>query len=163
MIRKIAAIFFMLAVQSVWSGAQAEPSLRSFGPDSFAEIKAEHAGKPFVLMMWSLDCPFCAESLKTLMRAGRKHEFAVVTIATDSAEDPESRALIKGRLDAANASEHAWAFGAAPGERLRYVIDPKWRGELPRTYWFNGKEQGIAHSGAVTEEALKNLVPKLLR
>jgi thiol-disulfide isomerase/thioredoxin len=154
----------LLLVLSSWCGlASAETvqalSIHALGPGSFGDIKAQHAGKPFVVMLWSLDCAYCLESFHALEQARRKRKVEVVTIATDRADDLESASDIRKKLAAGGLRSQVWAFGNASAEQLRYSIDPKWRGELPRTYWFNAQGQSIAHSGALTAES----VDKLLR
>lgn len=44
----------------------ASPAIREFNPDGLKRIVAEHKGKPFVLVVWSLDCSFCLASLDYL-------------------------------------------------------------------------------------------------
>lgn len=48
-----------------------------------------------------------------------------------------------------------WAFGSAAPERLRHAIDHKWRGEMPRTYWFDRQGKMAAYSGMVTPEVVR--------
>ncbi|OWW21350.1 hypothetical protein [Noviherbaspirillum denitrificans] len=132
--------------------AQASDSISAFGPDSFREIVASRQGKPFVVLVWSLDCAYCGPSFEALAEAKRKHGLDVVTIATDPAGDAETAKLIGKKLSAHGLAGKAWAFGPAPEEQLRYAIDPKWRGELPRSYWFGRDGKVVAHSGLVTRE-----------
>jgi hypothetical protein len=138
--------------------AQAGTLLQPFEPDSFAHIVEKQKGKPFVMIVWSLDCEFCQASLKTLATEKRKRkDLNIVTVSTDSAGDPQSADLMQKRLSALQMTSDAWAFGAAPSEQLRYVIDPKWHGEMPRSYWFNAKGEKIAYSGVLTSAAIEKL------
>jgi hypothetical protein len=54
-------------------------------------------------------------------------------------------------------TRNAWAFGSTPPEQLRYVIDPKWHGEKPRSYWFNARGEKIAYSGVLTPATIQKL------
>lgn len=137
---------------SSMGAVHAAEAIHVFGPESFRQIVASKAGKPFVVMVWSLDCAYCAQSFEALTEAKRKHGLDVVTIATDPADDGESVKLIAGKLAAYRMTGNAWAFGSSPPEQLRYAIDPKWRGELPRSYWFGADGKAVAHSGLVSKE-----------
>lgn len=129
----------------------AGPTLQAFEPDSLAHIIDTQKGKPFILVVWSLDCVYCQASLKTLAQERRRRkDLTVVTISTDAADDPEAVALMQKRLGALGMTRHAWAFGMAPPEQLRYAIDPRWHGEKPRSYWFNAHGEKTAYSGVIT-------------
>jgi len=131
--------------------AYAAQAIQTFEPDGMARIVASQKGKPFVLMVWSLDCEFCQASLDTLAREKRKHRnLRIVTLSTDSLEDEQAAALMKKKLSSLGLNDHAWAFGAASPEQLRYAVDSKWHGEMPRSYWFNAKGERTAYSGVIT-------------
>ena len=158
----LAGLFGMLAAASATATApataQAKPALASFEPDSLAQIVKAHQGKPFVLLLWSLDCPFCQLSLAALSR--KKTSAArldVVTLTTDAQGDAEIDAQVSARLRALGLTRNAWAYGAAPPEQLRYAIDPKWHGELPRSYWFDAHGKRVGYSGVLTPEIIRKL------
>lgn len=146
------------AIALSWQAVHAAEAIQAFEPDSFRQIVASKAGKPFVVMVWSLDCAYCAQSFETLAEANRKRGLDVVTIATDPVDDGESVRLITRKLEAYRLTGNAWAFGASPPEQLRYAIDPKWRGELPRSYWFGANGKVTAHSGVILKERIAALV-----
>lgn len=138
--------------------AMADAAVQPFEPDSLARITEKQKGKPFVLIVWSLDCEFCQASLKTLAQEKRRRkDLNIVTVSSDSAEDPQASALMRKRLATLNLTANAWAYGPAPAEQLRYAIDPKWHGEMPRSYWFNARGEKIAYSGVLTPEAITKL------
>jgi thiol-disulfide isomerase/thioredoxin len=137
-------------------------AIDQFETDSLSDVIASQKGKPFVLIVWSLDCEYCQASLKTLREEKRKRkDFRIVTLATDSLDDPQAAALVQQRLAALGMNANAWAFGGAPAEQLRYAIDPKWHGEMPRSYWFNARGDKVAHSGVVTPELIARLAAPL--
>jgi len=155
---KRTASFIAALLLASLAGA-AEPAINPFGPDSFAQIAASAGGKPQVIMVWSLDCSYCEPSFHALAEAQR-HGLKVVTIATDSADDDEATTLIRRKLAKSGLHAETWAFGPAPAEQLRHAIDPKWRGEMPRSYWFDGKGQVRAYSGLITAERVATMLPK---
>lgn len=136
---------------SLLTGAAVAAPLHPFEADSLARIVAAQKGKPFMLLVWSLECEYCQASLDTLAQAKKtRKDLQIVTISTDLLEDEQAAALMRKRLAALGMSNQAWAFGAAPPEQLRYAIDPKWHGEMPRSYWFDAKGEKVAHSGVIT-------------
>lgn len=136
----------------------AAPAIQPFEPDSMERIVAARKGTPFVLMVWSLDCTYCQASMKALAEERRKRkDLHVVTLSTDSADDPQAVAMMRKKLHAAGLMRDAWAFGSAPAEQLRYAIDPKWHGEKPRSYWFNARGESIPYSGVLTAGTIDRL------
>lgn len=129
--------------------------LHPFSGDSLPAIKQEFAGRPFILTLWSLTCHHCAKELQMLGRLVRSdRNLPLVIVSTDTtAGAPEIRAALKrfglDRLD-------TWVFADAVPERLRYAIDPAWRGELPRSYLFDAAHRREAHSGLLNEAQLKD-------
>jgi thiol-disulfide isomerase/thioredoxin len=138
--------------------AHAGGAIQPFDADGMTRIAASQNGKPFVLVVWSLECEYCQASLSALAREKRKHKnFNVVTLATDAAGDPQAAALMQKKLATSGMAGNAWAFGDAPPEQLRYAIDPKWHGEMPRSYWFNARGERIAYSGTITPDVIARL------
>lgn len=155
MIRKwVRAAVWWISILWMLNG-YAAPAFQPFGPDSLERIVGSQKGKPFVLVVWSLDCAYCQASLHTLAKEKSKHKnLNVVMLATDSLTDTEAVPLMMKKLETAGMTNDAWAFGAASAEQLRYAIDPKWRGELPRSYWFNAQGKSVAYSGVITPEVI---------
>jgi len=136
-------------------------AIQRFEPDSMARIVSAQNGKPFVLMIWSLDCEYCLASMKALAEEKRRRGgLHIVTLATDPVDDPESVALMRKKLHSTGLAGNAWAFGSAPAEQLRYAIDPKWHGEKPRSYWFNARGERVAYSGVITAETIARLAAR---
>lgn len=150
--KRLAIQFLWLALSLVISGpATAQATILRFEPDGMERIVASQNGRPFVLLVWSLDCEFCLASMKNLAQEKRTRKgFNVVTLTTDPIDDPASMALVRKKLSATGLAANAWAFGLAPPEQLRYAIDPKWLGEKPRSYWFNANGERVAYSGLIT-------------
>lgn len=146
----LTALLWQLAANSVAG------NIRSFGADSMAHILATQKGRPFVLFIWSLDCAYCQASLQTLAAAKRMNGLQVVTMATDRADEAGNAAAIEQKLQAAGLRSDAWAFGPVAPERLRYVIDPGWRGEVPRSYWFAADGARTVYRGLITSDVIKD-------
>lgn len=140
--------------------AAAQDKVQPLEPGSFERVIAAGKGKPLVVMIWSLTCDYCEPSFDALADAKRSKGVQVVTIATDRADDQEAAQLIQKKLSRHGLAPSSWAFGTAPAERLRYDIDPKWRGEMPRSYWFKGDGSMQAYSGMITPDIAARMLGK---
>jgi len=124
-----------------------EPAtLRDFDAKSLATIRAANAGRPFVLALWSVHCEPCRNEMAQWAALQRRNRnIRIHLVATDpQAERPLLRQFLAGHnLEGVQ----TWAFADDFEERVRYAIDPAWRGELPRTYLFDAKHRPEARSG----------------
>lgn len=149
----LGSILSLAIVQSV----QAD-NIQDFGPQTFAELKSQYAGKPFVLSLWSVDCAPCRVELDMLGKLKQEDPmFPLVVISTDSIEKREEAVdILQGyALDGIP----TWMFADTFVERLRFSIDPAWYGELPRSYFFAPDHSFTAHSGILTADKLAELFP----
>lgn len=153
-----ALLAWVLAMLS--AAASASDGIEPFMPDSLAKIEQAQQGKPFVLVLWSLDCVYCKASLKFLSPKARRGEIRIVTVATDSADDPTVTRALRQRLAQAGLHAQGWAFGDASPEQLRYAIDPAWHGEQPRSYWYDSKGKRSAYSGVINAEVFARYWPR---
>ncbi|MEO8332450.1 MAG: TlpA disulfide reductase family protein [Gallionella sp.] len=134
----------LLCLNAICSAAAQEtkPLLRG----SYQNIISAHAGKPFIIALWSLDCTHCRDDLALLGKLhARYRTLDVVLVATDT---PSQQSEIQTVLEhyALQRSE-SWVFADSYVERLRFEIDTQWYGELPRTYFFDAQGHGSAVSG----------------
>lgn len=150
----------LLALLALLSGgtAHARASMTPFEPGSLEQILIAHKGEPFVLIVWSLDCLYCQASLTALAQEKRLHpQMKIVTLATDPIGDSHTEGLLAARLRGVGLLAGAWAFGETPPVQLRFAIDPKWHGEMPRSYWFDAQGKRVAYSGILTPATIKRL------
>lgn len=123
--------------------------LRPFVGDSRAAIERAHAGQPFVLAFWSLECIYCPEEIRHLSALVRERpDIKLVLVSVDGTErQAQAAAKLSEWLPAAQAER--WIFAGADAERLVFAVDRKWHGELPRTYFYDGAGNVLARSGKV--------------
>lgn len=146
-----ALITLSLALLAPASAAPVKP----FEIDSMAQIEASQRGKPFIVLVWSMDCPFCQTSLEVLSKArARNPGLVVVTVTTDPAADEALIGQVEKRLSSLDLAADAWSFGTGSPERLRFAIDPSWRGEKPRSYWYDASGKRSAYSGLIGQARL---------
>jgi hypothetical protein len=152
------SIVALAAAAIAAAGAASAGGLKPFEPHSVERIAASHKGKPFVVLVWSMDCEFCQHSLDVLSKARAANPgFEIVTITTDPLADAALSGMVKKRLASIDLLADAWSFGALAPERLRYAIDPRWRGEKPRSYWYDAQGQRVAYSGVITPAVIEKM------
>src|SRR5690606_8359211 len=114
----------VLSFALLWPWAGEAGSTRAFAAGSLAEIVQARAGRPFVLVLWSLDCPPCLKELDVLAAEVEAHpDTDLVMVSTD---DPSAKPEVEARL-----AEHrlagqveSWIFAEDAAQSLRYGIDP---------------------------------------
>jgi thiol-disulfide isomerase/thioredoxin len=113
--------------------AAAHEELRPFVRGSWSEVRQAHTGKPTVVHFWGVTCGPCIAELPhwTQLVRDRKDMNLVLIAADPVPEKPAdlARALARAKL----AVPESWAFADNFAQKLYYEIDPRWRGELPRT------------------------------
>jgi len=158
----------ILNILPVHAAQQTQPLQRG----SYQKILATHAGKPFIVALWSISCTHCGVDLEIFGRLANKHpEFRLVLISTDA---PEQEASIVAMLNKYHLghfeieSAHlkrvgkieSWVFADSYTERLRFEIDPQWYGELPRTYFIDAKGRATGISGVLDEAKTEQWVQR---
>lgn len=135
------------------AGAHAEAP-RPFMAESAAQIRAAHVGRPYVLALWSLECPHCAQELAMLGALRQQHpELKLVLIATDTPD--EQPALVTALAGHGLLAAENWVFADSFQEPLRYAIDRHWQGELPRSYLVGRDGVARSHSGPLTRAQIE--------
>lgn len=126
--------------------AAAAAELAPFDEATMAALRAEQAGRPFVLALWSVHCAPCREELPALRALAEQHPaVAVIFVATDPPAEADGIRTVWAGLGMNSARGMAFAHDYV--ERLRWSIDPKWYGELPRTYLLDADHAMSGHSG----------------
>lgn len=129
--------------------------LRPFVADSLPAIQKHFAGRPFILTLWSLTCHHCVKELQTLGRLARSERaLPLVILSTDT--PAEARAIQAALKRFGLERFDTWVFDDAVPERLRYALDPAWRGELPRSYLFDAAHRREAHTGLLGEAQIRD-------
>jgi thiol-disulfide isomerase/thioredoxin len=123
--------FAVLASTSV--GSATIDNLREFGRGSWNEILRSHAGKPTIVHIWGVTCGPCRSEMPQ-WGAFMRERPGVSLVLIDADLVPNEPGAVAAMLDEAGlAAAENWTFADAFVEPLRYEIDPRWRGEIPRT------------------------------
>lgn len=149
--RLLRLVFLAIALST---GVALAGAAKPFTADTPAVLAQRFTGKPYLLAFWSVDCPHCQTELELFARLLRERPgLPLVLVAVDA---PELAPAVSARLaELGLASADNWQFADARQERLRFVIDRRWRGELPRNYLFDASHRVQAASGALSEAAVR--------
>lgn len=161
MLTKILIIYFFVSLFIVAPVHAEKVPLKHFVPGSYQQLLEENADKPFMLAIWSTTCSSCMEKMTLLSELKESRpEINIVMLATDdvSVSDQIQTVLAKNEL----AELDNWVFADENAQRLRHEIDPKWYGELPRTYFLNKKHERQGISGALSEEDYETIFKVIL-
>jgi thiol-disulfide isomerase/thioredoxin len=114
-------------------GSATISDLRPFVRGSWQEIRKAHAGRPAVVHFWGVTCGPCRVEMPhwgALLR--QRPDLNLVLINADLVPD-DPHTVVTMLANAGLASAENWIFNESFVERLRYEIDPNWRGEIPIT------------------------------
>lgn len=128
--------------------------LQPFQRGSWQALRQSHAGKPVVVHFWGLTCGPCLVELPEWGKLVRERPDAnLVMIAADPF--PVKPAALTATLakDGLAGAEN-WVFDGF-SERLRFEVDPRWQGELPRTLLIGADGSVRAISGAADLAAIR--------
>ncbi|MGH8471931.1 MAG: TlpA family protein disulfide reductase, partial [Gammaproteobacteria bacterium] len=117
------------------------------------QILAARQGKPLVLVLWSIDCSACVSELGVLARSVQEHPgMDLVFVATDDTARAEEAQRVLSRHGLGD--RESWIFADTNRQRLRYEIDPRWYGELPRSYFYDHNHRRVPLSGKLQQQHL---------
>lgn len=135
----------------------APTEVKTFGNGSYQWMLNHYKDKPFVLIIWSITCPSCLKEMPLISKLSKEQpglNLVLLSVDDKSVQDEIDAILKKHQLQTLD----NWVFAEDNSPKLRYEIDPKWYGELPRTYFFNASHQRHGISGLIPEEKYRTLL-----
>jgi len=121
------------ALLATTGGSAKEGEIRPFKRGSWQEIRQAHVGRPTVVHFWGLTCGPCRVEMPVWGKLlQERSDLNLVVIDADlipNQVDDAAAMLAKTGLSGAE----NWIFDDPFTARLRFEIDPRWQGEIPRT------------------------------
>lgn len=149
----------LIALSLAPASTQAAQEIKPFVRGSYQQIISARQGKPFILSFWSLTCSYCMVELDMLKTLARKYpRLDLVLVSTDTPEEEDSVAATLEKIAPQRAE--TWLFADSNSDRLRYEIDKRWYGELPRTYFFGADGKTDAYSGKLEQKDVEQWIKK---
>lgn len=126
----------------------------AFNKEQLDIVKAQHMGKKWLMLMWSVDCPPCFKELALIQKL--EHHGAnlnIVLINADASDEvTQERINIIKEFQLNNLINFHFVDGKA--DYSRFLIDSTWFGELPRSYFIDINGQFHGKSGLVKESLI---------
>ncbi|MDF1583534.1 MAG: hypothetical protein RQ733_02420 [Methyloprofundus sp.] len=137
---------------SIATAQQSE--IKLFQADAYQKILNAHKDQSFMLVIWSVTCSACLSEMAFIHKIHQQRpELNIVMLSVDG---PEYFADMRTIIEQEELSDvEQWGFAEDNSPALRYSIDSRWYGELPRTYFFDHAHQRKAFSGVLTAEQYK--------
>lgn len=159
--RFLTILFIGLAILTNTVHAES-PTLKPFVSDSYQQLLTNNTGKPFMLAVWSITCPSCIKDMTVLNAVHKAHpEIKIVMLSTDDiAESAEAQKIVANNQ---LTDIEQWIYAEENTQKLQFEIDPKWYGELPRTYFFDKTHQREAVSGVLSKEDYEARIAKIVK
>jgi len=147
------AFSMLMASILMFSSSASAVDLQSFEIDSFEQIVNAKNQQDHLVILWSFDCPPCIKELQKISDLHQQYpEYQLTLINTDSIDEQGRVKKILKQYNLAGLDN--WGFANTDEEKLRFDIDPRWFGDLPRSYFFplEGKVKRLR--GALTSAEL---------
>lgn len=159
-LKKLCSSLLFLLLALLNSPAQAESS--SFTSGSYQQLLVSNPNQPFMLIIWSVNCPSCLKDMALLSSIHKSRpELKMIMLAADDLSATEQ---IKQILEKNQLSElESWVYAEDNTQKLQFEIDPKWYGELPRTYFFDKTHQRTGVSGVLSKDDYEKMFTKILK
>lgn len=144
-VRWVCCLILLLAAPA-WTLAGSR--LQPFDAGSPAALRQANTGRPFVLVFWSVHCAPCFAEMAQ-WRAYRRQfpGIPIVQVAIEPLDESATIVAVLDRYDSGTTGHLAFADDYA--EKIRHAVDPAWRGETPRVYFYDRDHKRTAHSGAL--------------
>ncbi len=152
---------FLLSCAMALPARAEQVTLKPFAPGSYQQLLDSNANKPFMLVIWSITCSSCLKDMALLNKMHKAHpNINMVMLATDDASATEQIQQILAKNELTGLEN--WLFADENAQKLRYEIDPKWYGEMPRTYFLDKTHEREGISGVLSKEDYESRFKKIL-
>jgi len=152
LLTKLTATFCLLFIGI----SHVNASSTAFTKVEFEQVKQKYKDKQWLMLLWSVDCPPCFKELAIVQKLNAKlTDLNIILINTDADEETRvERDTIIKQFDLQRIANYHFTDGQS--DKSRYLIDPQWYGELPRSYFIqaNGKFNG--KSGLASESLIEH-------
>ncbi len=127
---------------------------KPFNKIHLTALKQHYKGQRWLMVFWSVDCPPCFQELAMIQTLSEQvTNLAIVIVNADDSDDiSHERSNVIERFKLSHLT-HLY-FVEGQGAKSRYIVDPSWYGELPRSYFIDAAGKFNGKSGLITKQAL---------
>ena len=167
----ISLAFFAASAQKTNGGAAktakptiVEPKVEPITSDGIKVLISRQTEKPLLVNFWATWCDPCRDEFPDLVKIDsefRPKSLNFVTVSLDDVGD--IRTTVPQFLASMKASMPAYLLSDSDPEPAINAVDPKWQGDLPATFLYNGKGEVVyKHFGRVNPAELRQAIERLL-
>jgi len=147
----------ILLVTLLFMLSTSHASHKEFTYESLKTIEDQYKNQPFILAMWSIDCPPCLKELALFEDTLKNYDNVnIVIISVDGLSNTKQINSILNNFNLSQAE--SWIFAEDFIEKLRFGIDPEWTAELPRTYLYDSTHNRKSISGQINKNELTDWI-----
>lgn len=126
-------------------------NIKPFQKGSYQQILKQYKGQPLVLILWSVTCSSCLSEMPLIQQIYQQNpKLNIIMLSVDGPEFYQEMVQII-QQQKLTTIEH-WGFIEDNSPILRYAIDSRWYGELPRTYFFDREHHKAGVSGVLSHK-----------
>lgn len=138
------------------------PPLKTLTLQTYQKLLHDYSHKPFLLIIWSIDCPSCLEEMQLLSELHERYpQLKMIMLATDPKSATEQIQMYLEQYQLHDIEN--FLFDEKDTERLHQLIDKSWRGEVPRSYFFKNAKNRKAVSGLIDQEMFDGLIVDVVK
>ncbi len=139
-----------------------EVSIKAFQKGSYQKILNDYKDRPLILILWSVTCSACLAEMELIHEIHQQRpKLNIVMLSVDGPEFYQEMVQIIKKEKLAEIEQ--WGFSEDNSPALRYVIDSRWYGELPRTYFFDRQHNKSGISGALNHKQYNEKIAELMQ
>lgn len=136
-------------------------ALQTFKAGSYQKILKAHQHTPFIVIIWSINCPSCLEEMQLLSEIhARNPNLNMIMLSTDTKIASEQIQMYLDQYQLTDVEN--WLFDEQDSKTLRRTIDQTWQGEVPRSYFYqsSGAKKGV--SGLLARDEFQKLLQEII-
>ncbi|SFD12507.1 redoxin domain-containing protein [Pseudoalteromonas denitrificans] len=122
--------------------------------NNWNKVKSSNLNSQWLTVLWSLECPPCFKELSLISKmVSKEPNLKVTLINTDASDDLLEQiqdVLAQYQLNKLT----NFYFADEQAAQSRFMIDPTWYGELPRSYFFSSGGTAVGRSGLINKNTL---------
>lgn len=133
---------------------------QAFDATVLQQLTTSYSGQRWLMVLWSIDCPPCFKELEIIGKLAQKNLALPVVII--NADGDESLAIERNNVlkQFGLQTIDTYYFTDSNVETSRYQIDPKWHGELPRSYFVDVQGKRFGKSGLLSKTLILDWITK---
>ena len=140
------------------------PKVEPINSEGIKALISQRTDKPLLVNFWATWCDPCRDEFPDLVKIDsdfRPKSLEFVTVSLDDVSDIKT--TVPKFLASMKANMPAYLLSDSDPEPAINAVDPKWQGDLPATFLYNGKGEVVyKHFGRVNTVELRQAIERLI-